>query len=141
MISNKEMSIASASTDAMRAKGEDFFFRFWASHADEVTAYQNLLEQDTTNFTAFGSERRQQMLREYALGVVYISSLSDDEKAGIAAIAHRQYQQNAQVIFSWLVSGGVILSLFIAFFAANGSKEDDTQKTSWLAPVEISRLA
>ena len=141
MISNKEMSIASASTDAMRAKGQDFFFKFYASHEDEVTAYQNRLLQDSTNFSAFGSERRQQMLQEFALGVVYLMSLSDEEKAGVALIAHRQYKQNSQVMLTWLISGGTILALLAAFFLGNRSNENYTPKTSLLTPVEISRLA
>ena len=140
LISNKEMSIASASTDAMRAKGADFFYRFWASHADEVTAYQNLLTQDATNFSAFGSERRHLMLREHALGVVYLSSLPDNEKASVLAIAQRQYQQNTQIIFPLLTGGGVILGLLVAFFTLSESKENDFQQSSSPARFEISRL-
>lgn len=116
MISNKEMSIASASTDAIRAKGQDFFYRFWLTHEDEVTSCQRKLSLDLTNFSAFGSGRRQQMLSEYVLGVVYLSSLSDDEKAGVAVVAHRQYQQNKEVVFTWLICAGVIVSLLAAIF-------------------------
>ena len=141
MISNKEMAIASASTDAIRAKGQDFFYRFWLTHEDEVTSYQSELSLDPTNFSAFGSERRQQMLNEYALGVVYLSSLSDDEKAGVATIAQRQYQQNTEVVFTWLICGGVIISLLAAIFAGIGSREKDAQNTSLMATTEISRLA
>ena len=81
------------------------------------------------------------MLQEFAVGMTYFASLPESEKAGTIVFEQRQYQQNQQVMFSWLIGGGVILALLIAFFAENGSKEDETKKTSLLAPIQTSRLA
>ena len=84
MISNQEMAVVSATTDVLRTKGISAMAEFMASHAETIASVHATLLQDKTNFSTFGSERRSDMLLEYATGLTYFSKLSDEEKQGIA---------------------------------------------------------
>ena len=81
MISNQEMAVVSATTDVLRTKGISAMAVFMASHAETIASVHATLLQDKTNCSTFGSERRSDMLLEYATG---LSKISDEEKQGIA---------------------------------------------------------
>ena len=128
MISNKQMSLASATTDVLRTKGMAAYKEFMASNAEQIGKLRTKLSNDKTNFNAFGGERRELMLLEYATGLVYFNSLTEEEQNGVVAVAQRQYDQNSQVMVSWLLGGFVCIALVVALIAGNsGDKEEDNR--------------
>ena len=69
------------------------------------------------------------MLLEYATGLVYFNSMTEEEQNGVVAVAQRQYDHNNQVMFSWLFGGLVCIALVVALIAGNsGNKEDSNQE-------------
>ena len=115
---------------------------FIGSNAETITNVHATLLQDKTNFSGFGSERRSDMLFEYATGLTYFSKLSNEEKQGIAAVAVRQYQQNQQTIVSWLLGGFVWIALVVALIAGNsGNKPQEDNRTSFLSAAIPERIA
>ena len=142
MISNQEMAVASATTDVLRTKGISAMAEFIESNAETIANVHATLLQDKTNFSGFGSERRSDMLFEYATGLTYFSKLSDEEKQGIAAVAVRQYQQNQQTMVSWLLGGFVCIALVVALIAGNsGNKPQEDNRTSFLSAAIPERIA
>jgi hypothetical protein len=127
MISNKEMALASATTDLLRTKGLPAYQEFVLSNSEEIGKLKTNLSEDRTNFNAFGAERREQMLLEYAIGLVCFSSLTEEEKNGIIVVAQRQYAQNNQVMVSWLLGGLVCIGLLIAFVSSFENTKDSNQ--------------
>ena len=127
MINNKEMALASATTDVLRTKGLPAYQEFVLSNSEEIGKLKTNLSEDRTNFNAFGAERREQMLLEYATGLVYFSSLTEEEKNGIIVVAQRQYAQNNQVMVSWLLGGLVCIGLLIAFVSSFENTKDSNQ--------------
>ena len=127
MISNKEMALASATTDVLRTKGLPAYQEFVLSNSEEIGKLKTNLSEDRTNFNAFGAERREQMLLEYAIGLVYFSSLTEEEKNGIIVVAQRQYAQNNQLMVSWLLGGLVCIGLLIAFVSSFENTQDSNQ--------------
>ena len=130
MISNKEMTIASATTDVLRTKGMAAFQEFLRSNAEQIGKLGTKLSADETNFNAFGRERREQMLLEYATGLVYFNSLTEQEQNGIVTVAQRQYDQNNQVMVSWQL--GVYIAMIgigggLMFNGLKGSGENERQ--------------
>ena len=139
MISNKQMSVASATVDALRAKGEDAFTSFMAKNIEKISNLRDKLSSDTSNFSAFRRAEREQMLLEYAIGLEYFSSLTEQEQLGVTTIARRQYDHNNQVMVSWLLGGFVCIALLVALFTGNnGSKEDSNR--SQLNSVVIAEM-
>ena len=111
------------------------------SHAETIANIHTTLLQDKTNFSAFGSERRSDILLEYAIGLTYLSELKDEEKHGIAAVAVRQYQQNQQTMVSWLLGGFVCIALFVALIAGNSdSKPQEDNRSSFISAAIPERL-
>jgi hypothetical protein len=127
MINNKEMALASATTDLLRTKGLPAYQEFVLSNSEEIGKLKTNLSEDRTNFNAFGAERREQMLLEYAIGLVCFSSLTEEEKNGIIVVAQRQYAQNNQVMVSWLLGGLVCIGLLIAFVSSFENTKDSNQ--------------
>jgi hypothetical protein len=127
MINNKEMALASATTDLLRTKGLPAYQEFVLSNSEEIGKLKTNLSEDRTNFNAFGAERREQMLLEYAIGLVCFSSLTEEEKNGIIVVAQRQYAQNNQVMVSWLLGGLVCIGLLIAFVSSFENTQDSNQ--------------
>ena len=127
MINNKEMALASATTDVLRTKGLPAYQEFVLSNSEEIGKLKTNLSEDRTNFNAFGAERRELMLLEYATGLVYFSSLTEEEKNGIIVVAQRQYAQNNQVMVSWLLGGLVCIGLLIAFVSSFENTKDSNQ--------------
>jgi hypothetical protein len=97
------------------------------SNSEEIGKLKTNLSEDRTNFNAFGAERREQMLLEYAIGLVCFSSLTEEEKNGIIVVAQRQYAQNNQVMVSWLLGGLVCIGLLIAFVSSFENTKDSNQ--------------
>ena len=131
MISNKEMAIASATTDVLRTKGMTAYRNFSMNNVEDILKLRTKLSADETNFNAFGSERRGLMLHEYATGVLYFASLSGEEQAGILAVAKRQYDQNNQTMVSWLLGGFVIIALVVGLFAGNSGIKDSSNQSQY----------
>ncbi len=127
MINNKEMALASATTDVLRTKGLPAYQEFVLSNSEEIGKLKTNLSEDRTNFNAFGAERRELMLLEYATGLVYFSSLSEEEKNGIIVVAQRQYAKNNQLMVSWLLGGLVCIGLLIAFVSSFENTKDSNQ--------------
>ena len=127
MINNKEIALASATTDVLRTKGLPAYQEFVLSNSEEIGKLKTNLSEDRTNFNAFGAERRELMLLEYATGLVYFSSLTEEEKNGIIVVAQRQYAQNNQVMVSWLLGGLVCIGLLIAFVSSFENTKDSNQ--------------
>ena len=127
MISNKEMALASATTDVLRTKGLPAYQEFVLSNSEEIGKLKTNLSEDRTNFNAFGAERRELMLLEYATGLFYFSSLTEEEKNGIIVVAQRQYAQNNQLMVSWLLGGLVCIGLLIAFVSSFENTQDSNQ--------------
>ena len=80
MISNKQISLASATTDALRTKGMASYKEFLSSNAEQIGKLRTKLSNDKTNFNAFWGGRRELMLLEYATGLVYFNSLTENEQ-------------------------------------------------------------
>ena len=57
MINNKQMSLASATTDVLRTKGMAAYREFLSSNAEQIGKLRTKLSNDKTNFNAFGGER------------------------------------------------------------------------------------
>ena len=74
MISNQEMAVVSATTDVLRTKGISAMAEFMASHAETIASVHATLLQEK-NFSKFSSERRSNMLLEYATGLTCFSKL------------------------------------------------------------------
>ena len=115
---------------------------FMQTNTEEIANVHAYLLQDKTNFNAFGSERRSDMLLEYATALTFLHKLTDEEKQGIAAIAVRQYQQNQQTMVSWLLGGFVCIALVVALIAGNnGNKPQEDNRTSFLSAAVPERIA
>ena len=79
MISNQEMAVVSATTDALRTKGISAMAEFIASRAETIASVHATNLQNKTNFSTLGSERRRDMFLKYATGLTYFFKLSDEE--------------------------------------------------------------
>ena len=141
MISNKEMAIASATTDVLRTKGMAAFQEFLGSNAEQIGKLGTKLSADETNFNAFGRERREQMLLEYATGLVYFNSLTEQEQNGIVTVAQRQYDQNNQVMVSWLLGGFVCVALVVALIAGNSGSKEDSNRSKLTSATTTALIA
>ena len=53
MISNKQISLASATTDVLRTKGMAAYQEFMASNAEQIGKLRTKLSNDKTNFNDF----------------------------------------------------------------------------------------
>ena len=141
MISNKEMAIASATTDVLRTKGMAAYQEFLRSNAEQIGKMWTKLSADETNFNAFGSDRREQMLLEYATGLVYFNSLTEQEQNGIVTVAQRQYDQNNQVMVSWLLGGFVCVALVVALIAGNSGSKEDSNRSKLTSATTTALIA
>ena len=141
MISNKQMSLASATTDALRTKGMAAYKEFLSSNAEQIGKLRTKLSDDKTNFNAFGGKRRELMLLEYATGLVYFNSLTENEQQGIVAVAQRQYDQNNQFMVSWLLGGFVCIALVVALIAGNSGDKKDSNRSRLNAAAITEMIA
>ena len=141
MISNQEMAVASATTDVLRTKGVSAMTEFMKTNAEDIANVHAYLLQDKTNFSAFGSERRSDMLLEYATGLTYFNNLTDEEKQGIVAVAVRQYQQNQQTMVSWLLGGFVCIALVVALVAGNSGTKQQNNRSAALSVASAEMIA
>ena len=143
MISNKQISLASATTDALRTKGMASYKEFLSSNAEQIGKLRTKLSNDKTNFNAFfwGGKRRELMLLEYATGLVYFNSLTENEQQGIVAVARRQYDQNNQVMVSWLLGGFVCIALVVALIAGNSGDKKDSNRSRLNAAAITEMIA
>ena len=135
MISNQEIAVSSATTDALRSRGISAMAEFMESNNEHIANVHATLLQDKTNFSGFGSERKSEMLLEYATGLTYFSQLSDEEKKGIAAIAHRRFQQNQQVMVYWLLGGFVCVAHVVALITGNSGDKKNNNRSG--VPSEL----
>ena len=141
MISNKEMAIGSATTDVLRTKGMAAYQEFLGSNSEQIGKLGTKLSADKTNFNAFGRERREQMLLEYAIGLVYFNSLAEQEQNGIVTVAQRQYDQNNQIMVSWLLGGFVCVALVVALIAGNSGSKEDSNRSKLTSATTTALIA
>ena len=141
MISNQEMTVVSVTTDVLRAKGISAMAQFMESNAETIANVHAVLLHDKTNFSAFGNERRSDMLLEYATGLTYLSKLSDEEKQGIVAIGQRQYQQSQQTMVSWLLGGFVCIALLVALIAGNNGGKNNNDRSEVPSTLTAEMIA
>ena len=81
------------------------------------------------------------MLLEYATGLVYFNSLTENEQQGIVAVARRQYDQNNQVMVSWLLGGFVCIALVVALIAGNSGDKEDSNRSRLNAATITEMIA
>ena len=123
------MSLASATTDVLRTKGMPAYQEFVLLNVEQIHKLKKNLAEDRTNFNAFGEDRRELMLLEYSTGLVYYSSLTEEEQNGIAVVAQRQYEKNIQVMASWVVGGFVCVALLVALITGNSENKEDSKQS------------
>ena len=136
-----EMAVVSATTDVLRTKGISAMAKFMESNAEAIANVYAVLLQDKTNFSAFGNERRSDMLLEYTTGLTYLSKLSNEEKQGIVAIGQSQYQQNQQTMVSWLLGGFVCIALLIALIAGNNGGKNNNDRSEVPSTLTAEMIA
>ena len=117
------------------------FQEFLGSNAEQIGKLRSKLSADETNFNAFGNERREQMLLEYATGLVYFNSITEQEQNGIVTVAQRQYDQNNQVMVSWLLGGFVCVALVVALITGNSGSKEDSNRSKLTSPTTTALIA
>ena len=112
-----------------------------AKNIEKISNLRDKLSSDTSNFSAFRRVEREQMLLEYAIGLEYFSSLTEQEQLGVTTIARRQYDHNNQVMVGWLLGGFVCIALLVALFTGNNGSKEDSNRSQLNSAVIAEMIA
>ncbi|MCB4412311.1 MULTISPECIES: hypothetical protein [unclassified Synechococcus] len=90
MISESQIHFASTAFNCLQRKGSSFFQEFIKINFDKISELEVQIASDESSFRGYSLERKRMMINTFAVGMLYISTLSEEDKSCIGQASQKQ---------------------------------------------------
>ena len=100
MINEDQIHLALTAINFLQKRGSSLYQQFIKANHKKILELEEQIFSDESNFRGNSLERRRMMAGTIAAGMLYISTLSDEEQSGIRQASQKQLVFEKKVIES-----------------------------------------
>lgn len=100
MINEDQIHLALTAINFLQKRGSSLYQQFMKVNHKKILELEEQIYSDESNFRGYSLERKRMMAGTFAAGMLYISTLSDEEQSGIRQASQKQLVFEKKVIES-----------------------------------------